>query len=339
MITFDIFGDGKTIMLKSDIKKEILKFFTLILLLSVLVFCLAACNDSYSSDFSEKNSTAETSVATEPAETDLNKEIDDNYINTVVSAEAALKLAEDKSGGITYYEAVKLLGSTGKNTSDLMYRYEWQLDDGSFLHVRFILKKQSDGLNAILKQSGGKAPANAVGSFEIDGFTYDPERIKSDYPDYSTYLYESYYKSKYESYSDFLLWFGYKDIPETEEVKVTLPRPEALDYVALQTQYPTIRTTMEKALNIKEGMTYYEAIVRLGAYGGFNSSMTGVYWKIPAEYTSGNEDIYFKAFLGGEGSFIDQPLLELEFTTPEDLGFFIMREEDIVWPTEPRQRK
>ena len=91
-----------------------------IVILSVLY--IVSCQDQQKQSESVPGTTSETVQETEsePAEPDLDLEIAQNYSNTVVSAQVAIDYVKknlESFTPLTYYEAVKMLGSTGKNIS------------------------------------------------------------------------------------------------------------------------------------------------------------------------------------------------------------------------------
>lgn len=244
-----------------------------------IVFVLSACKHKENVSFVE-----ETGFET----ADLEKEIKESYSNTVVDIEKALEYKSEvdiiHEKGLnkenikrlpTYYDVVKTLGSTGVNTSELIYRYEWELSDGRYLHINFYpdLTKPSSVYEVV------PILGDAVSStFRIVNYTLNQAVIKEKYLNWSVYLYESFYKSRFESYSEFMNWFEYREVPEDTPKDIENPAKEELYDVS--SEYPNISVEKKKALSIKEGMTLYEAILHLESYGCYPGGMTSGYWKV-----------------------------------------------------------
>ena len=245
------------------------KLIILLLLCLFLVSCEGK-NNSEKSDITESETQVETESETERI--DLNKEISENYTNKVVSYEAFMEFYEDypcdtnnHKNYPTYYELVKALDSTGINTSDNMYRYEWELDNGMYLHAYFLYTEYK----------AGELPIE-ISSYRIfiHRFSYNPEVIKQ-YRNYSQYLYDIYYHTRFNDYFSFVDWIEYADIPRMSNTKIYTD--EEVDRIL---EERIIRPVDKKAaLSLKDGMTYREAVALLGSCG---EEWSGIYvrWKV-----------------------------------------------------------
>jgi len=250
----------------------------IIILLMLLCLFLVSCEGKTEigkSDITESETQAGTESETESV--DLNKEIAENYTNNVVALEKVQLLENmfqnsDNGNGLTYYEIVKILESTGKNTSDIMYRYEWQVDDGRYYRVKFEEVTINNGKPLVYRIGSGN------GLFD---YSLDSEIISQKYKYWSEYLFDSYYKNEFSSYSSFLDWFGYRNIPEIEEY--TFVNPTEQDIQRVVYGYANLPVDKKQLLNIKEGMTVYEVMDRLKSSGEFSASMIHITWKAEKE--------------------------------------------------------
>ncbi len=249
--------------------------FVFIVFLSL--FAMISCNKLQEFDMPEAP------TVTGAVEFDLDKEIAENYDNCTVSLENVYRLKKiaderweqfkDKREQLTYYEIVKLLGSTGKNTSELMYRYEWRVDDGRYLHARF--------WNVAYNQLNVPAETE-IGVMYLDNYTLDQQIIESKYKYMAEYLYDSFYKLRYDTYTEFFEWFGYRNIPEID--KRVIEKPNKADYEEVWREYKNVPVDKAKALNIKEGMTLYEVMVRLCSFGESSGSGNCWEWKVDDDF-------------------------------------------------------
>ena len=246
------------------------------IIIFLLLICLAlvSCQD-------EKTKT----------DVDRDKEIAEKYTNKVASYDAFIEFYKgypvDESGkkeSPTYYELVKALDSTGVNTSDSTYRYEWKLDNGMYLHAYFIFTEYK----------GGEVPAECRANdyIYIHRFSLDPDVISEQYSDYSHYLYDVYYKTRcnsytsydvsdlaFSSYDDFFAWFGFKEVPSADGLEIRSDdKTESI--IENGTYVPVDKVA---ALNLKDGMTYRETVKLLGSAGQFWGTKT-VRWKVDDDF-------------------------------------------------------
>ncbi|MBE6642886.1 MAG: hypothetical protein E7615_04465 [Ruminococcaceae bacterium] len=127
----------------------------------------------------------------------LKNEIEKEYSDSRVKLSDVLKLRE----GMTYYEAVKLLKSTGKTVDSAMATVEWVIEGDMYLHVTFV---------NILQEQYSYYEGFIMLYPSIDWFPKDYDRIKDRYPDYNVYEYESEYYKYFETYEEFVDIFNEK---------------------------------------------------------------------------------------------------------------------------------
>ena len=196
----------------------------------------------------------------------MNKELSE-YSNVVVSDEDVLsvvKMMNARRSKLedwpTYYEVVKTLRSTGKNTSKRSYRYEWEMENGRYLVIRFWTDYTSPNVSA-----------DARGGMEsIRFFSTDLEKIREEYKTDAEYLYKTFFYTEFKEYHKFLDWLGCHNLPDDDGVVYEIP--DGVEYyewffpMAFH-KYEDVPIKKEKALSLKEGMTLYEAICRLESRG------------------------------------------------------------------------
>ena len=206
----------------------------------------------------------------------MNKELSE-YSNVVVSDEdvlSVMKMMNARRSKLedwpTYYEIVKTLRSTGKNTSMRSYRYEWEMENGRYLVIRFWADYTSPNVSADVR--GGME--------SIRVFSTDWERIREEYKTDAEYLYKTFFYTEFKEYHKFLDWLGCHNLPDDDGVVYEIPDGEYDEYFnAAYYKYEKVPVKKEKALALKEGMTLYEAICRLESRG--DPSACGNYhsWK------------------------------------------------------------
>ena len=242
----------------------------------LVVFALSSCGlgKGDGGDETEAPETAEETVDVEA----MNKELSE-YTNVVVSDEdvlSVMKMMNARRSKLedwpTYYEIVKMLGSTGKNTSKRMYRYEWEMEGGKYFEVIFLGEYTTPTV-----------PSDAQGGGErVCIFSKDFEKIRENYRTDAEYLYEIFYHTRFEDYPSFLSWFGCHNLPDDDGVVYEIPDGENY-YMYLSREawekFENVPVKKEKALALKSGMTLYEAICRLESRGDSSGSGNHHYWK------------------------------------------------------------
>ena len=289
-----------------------------IIILLLLCLSLVSCKEASlgKSDITENETQAETVAETESI--DLNKEIAENYTNKVVSYETFMEFYEDypcDGFGLkenpTYYELVKALDSTGVNTSEIFYRYEWVLDNGKFLYAYFYLD-EFDGKTPSVEY---KADIITVQSYSVN-----PDNIKK-YNTYADYLYDVFYEKGYV-YHDFLNWLGAREIPEYIGTQLT----EEETKLCFEGFEKTI-VSKSAALNIKEGMRLYEAVKMLGGMGEFDAAVNTVWWECEGDFY-----VCAGLFNDESGGLEDCILTHISYKTKDTIGLAENAELiDIIW--------
>lgn len=252
-------------------KKTKLIISGLIMLLVVLALSSCGLGKGDGGGETDAPETAEETVDVEA----MNKELSE-YSNVVVSDEDVLSVMkmldrhsfEDRRP--MYYEVVKTLRSTGKNTSKRSYRYEWEMENGRYLVIRFWADYTS--LNVSADARGGME--------SIRVFSTDWERIREEYKTDAEYLYKTFFYTEFKEYHKFLDWLGCHNLPDDDGVVYEIPDGEYDEYFnAAYYKYEKVPVKKEKALALKEGMTLYEAICRLESSGDSNGSGLRHYWE------------------------------------------------------------
>lgn len=299
-----------------------MKRIILICLCFVFLFIISSCKSTEEADLPK-----ETAPETENLE--LDKEIAENYTNEVISYEDFYSFYEDYPSreigqgytvklNPTYYEIVKSVGSTGVNTSDEMYRYEWALDDGRYLYALFFETEY---------KAGQIPPDSEASRIVVLKYSMNDNKIKNSYGTYAEYLFDTFYEKRFDTYANFVSWFGYRNIPEPEEKFVRNSNQANIDRIWRECF--DVPVDKIKALNVKAGMSLDDVRVWLNSTGNSSSSMNQWWWKV-------DEDFYLKVDIGyvlGEGNTVkDTVIISVRYDSKKTLGegddFFL---QDFFW--------